>query len=173
MSPDPKVAQLHEEQIIPHWHNRNAPSAAKTEFQSIGNIEHINIAELLPAEAVEKLRQAHAKGETIMLAYDDATRSVNDITSEFKHQIRYLDGQRGRPSASESILKDTKPANVPSLANEKSFSERVMNFKNPEGKIRWGKVSGVALGVVAAAGGAYWLLTKNRKNDNREQTKSR
>lgn len=170
------VAKLHEEQVIPHWHlkgggeNPPVPNAAMTTYESVDVIGKSVLTETLPPEALEKLKQAHAQGKPIMLSYDAASKTYIDATPTFKRNISYNNYQRDLQTKRETpkaSVASSIPAPSASASSESSFFERAINFRNAEGNLRWGKVTGIAIGATAAVGGIYYLLSRpSEKNSS-------
>lgn len=168
------LAALHEEHVIPHWlrgHYTDTspiPQWERTAYAPHSEVPHVTLAEHLPADAIEKLREAHAQGKPVMLAYDGATKTVTDVSGRYSSHLRLAAQETTRAkSVSGTEPKPAATTRAHELTTGKSASafKDALSFKTAAGEIRWGKVTGVAAGVVLAGGAALILLHKKDPNE--------
>lgn len=166
-----QLAALHEEHVIPHWFYQHEdgkapPVKVRTSYQPHTELSHVALRDYLPKEAVDKLRKAHTAGKPIMLAYDEATKTVTDVTEHYRIQLEKAENAAAAKAGAQSVTRTpTKPnggTSATSLtgATEEISKKSYLSFTNEAGHIRWGKVTGVGAGIAITGLAAYLLLCK-------------
>lgn len=173
------LEKLHETHILPHWVETDygkARAVIRSQYEPIQEISHTKLDTYLPPDAVASLKKAHAEGKPIMFAYDAATRNVTDLTESYARELGARQPKTHTPphqsTASTSPPRSGGSSYASSTTSETrdagSFFKEALNFRHANGGIRWGKVTGVAVGASVIGGIAYLLYTHKKDEKKTE-----